>query len=318
LPIKTGVPQGSVPLLFLLYINDIACISDLLLFILFADDTNILYSNSNLSNLFKNINKELKKLADWFCSNKLSLNVKKTCYISFGFKNIAPTSITDPELSVIAINSTPISRVESTKFLGVLVDEKLTWRFHINHIATKIACSLGMLSKVKRILPRNNLLTLYYSLIYPHLNYCISIWGNTFQIYLNKLLTLQKRAVRLINCSFFRSHTNPIFIELRILKLPEIYKLSCLIFIYRYLANDLPSICRSLFLLRTYYSSATYYTRNNNQFVTPKYRTSVRGKCIAISGTAIWATIPAELKLSYSLLGFKSKLRTFFLSKYIM
>ena len=116
--IKCGVPQGSIlgPLLFLMYVNDI----------MFADDTNFFFSHKNIKTLFEKTNNELKIINEWFKSNKLSLNMDKTNYIFFHRskqKDTIPLKL--PKLS---INNTKIKRVTTTKFLGTLIDEHLTWK----------------------------------------------------------------------------------------------------------------------------------------------------------------------------------------------
>ena len=174
--ITCGVPQGSIlgPLLFLLYINDMAYISQLLTFILFADDTNILYSNSNIWELERIVNTDLLKLSDWFKANGLSLNIQKTNFMLFGSKHIP---LTDSRDFQIKIDSTNITRVATTKFLGIIIDEKLKWQHHISYVALKLSKSIGILNRLKTKLPKSCLLTVYYSLIYPHLTYCNIIWG---------------------------------------------------------------------------------------------------------------------------------------------
>ena len=104
--ITCGVPQGSIlgPLLFLLYINDMAYISKLLTFILFADDTNILYSNSNIWELERIVNTDLLKLSDWFKANRLSLNIQKTNFMLFGSKHIPLTDSRDFQIKIDSTN----------------------------------------------------------------------------------------------------------------------------------------------------------------------------------------------------------------------
>ena len=173
LPTKLGVPQGSIlgPLLSILYFNDLLNMSKILKFILFADDTNLFYSNNDLEQLLNIVNHELNILSDWFKANRLSLNVKKTNFILFGNKskklgckdiNFEPT---------LKVNDEKLMRVTETKFLGVIVDQNLNWRSHIDFIALKISRSLAILSKLKHLLSNKILLTLYYTLIFPHLSY---------------------------------------------------------------------------------------------------------------------------------------------------
>ena len=125
LGVSCGVPQGSVlgPRLFILYINDICNVSKILKFVLFADDTNILYSDANVNNLNNVVNSELDKLNTRFIINKLSLNVSKTNYILFGNRKV------HSDLD-IKIHNDKITRVSETKFLGVWIDEKLNWKKH--------------------------------------------------------------------------------------------------------------------------------------------------------------------------------------------
>ena len=122
------MPQGSIldPLLFLLYINDIASSSKLLQFIIFADDTNIFFSHSDLDSLINTVNTELCKIVLWLEVNRLSLNIKKTHYMLFCGKRKCASNIAN-----ISMNGASLDRVTVTKFLGVILNENLSWKSHI-------------------------------------------------------------------------------------------------------------------------------------------------------------------------------------------
>lgn len=307
-PITCGVPQGSVlgPLLFILYINDIIQSSHLLNFLLFADDTNILYSNKDINALYEIINHELKNLHDWFKANKLSLNVKKTNYISFGSKQYPPHHN-------ILIDGKPITKTDYTKFLGVTIDNKINWQKHTKHICSKLSSALYLISRVKFYLPQQALRSIYYALIYPYLTYANTVWGNAANYLVNQIFVLQKRAIRLITHSHYLAHTTLLFKKLRILKLSDIILFQTAMFMYQSKNNLLPDSCRNLVNKNLDTSNRL---RQTYDFLIPKYRTTLRSKCMTVFGPKCWINIPAAIKLSPSLAIFKKAYKNFILDTY--
>jgi len=248
--INCGVPQGSVlgPLLFLIYINDLPNISKKLTFFLFADDTNIFYESKSELHLEKTVNKELKKLYTWLVVNRLALNIDKTKFIIFH-----PYNKPKKQNINLRINKKPINRANNIKYLGIILDSTLSWIDHIDKISNKMKRALGLMYKIRPYVFSKTLLTLYYSLIYPHIIYGIEVWGSCNNSLLNRLITLQKRAVRVITFKDKRQTdysfpaSNPLFIKLKILKVYCIFKMYISRFVFKYLKK----ICMQHFWFAT-------------------------------------------------------------------
>jgi hypothetical protein len=156
---ECGVPQGSIlgPLLFLIYINDIQKVTNLSL-LSFADDTTVYISGSNRHTLFKDVTEEIALLHDWFCANKLSLNIGKTNYSLFG----------------------PSQSTQNMADMQLILNG--------SEISAKMSRAIFCINRVKNVLPFEALKSLYYSLVHSHIIYGIQIWGNSTSA--NKIFTM--------------------------------------------------------------------------------------------------------------------------------
>ena len=121
-------------------------------------------------------------------------------------------------------------------FLGLEINAQLTWKDHVNKISNKIVKTLGIMNKLKYVFPQSASILLYYSLILPHINYCILAWGTNKK----RVFKLQNRAVRIITGSHYLSHTDPIFLHLKLLKVIDLYKLFQLKFYFKVTNQLLP------------------------------------------------------------------------------
>ena len=244
--VSFGVPQGSVlgPLLFIIYINDLP---NALLFsdaTLFADDTCILYSNPSLKLIQKRLNIDLKRLFKWLCANKISLNVSKTEVLLFRDKRKTINHNVG-----LKLNGKPLFFSRYVKYLGILLDEHLSWTFHCNTLSLKLRKTNGLISKLRHFVPRPILLLFYNSFFDSHLRYACQIWAQTN---CPRIYKLQKQCIRLITFSKFNASSLPIFLELKILKLPDLVKSLNILLIYLILTKSAPTFLINLYNLRKY------------------------------------------------------------------
>ena len=199
---KIGLPQGTVisPLVFLLFSSDLQYVSKELYSILFADDTAILATNKDVKKLYSQMNKILADAQDWFLANKLSLHPGKTRYIHF----FPPKEelIADRKIYIMGKEITRIrqgSKEPYFKYLGVLLDEDLSFKEHMKKVHAKIMASANLIAQHRYSIPKKMRILLYNALVKPHLEYCLEIWGAGAKTNMNRLITAQKIVMRIIN-----------------------------------------------------------------------------------------------------------------------
>ena len=176
--ILLSVPQGSSlgPLLFIIYINDIVKISNLIKFTIYADDSVTYISGKNLEQVLEQMNSQLSIVHQWLLANKLTLNIEKTNFMILSRKKIPP------DINVcIKINDRILRRVNETIFLDVTLTEKINWQTQINNITKKVSKYNGIIYLLRNILNQQTLKKIYLTLINPHLTYCNILWGSTFK-----------------------------------------------------------------------------------------------------------------------------------------
>ena len=303
------MPQGSIlgPLLFLFYINDLHNCSKILKFILFADDTTVLFAHKKDSSYELILNRELEALSVWFTANRLSLNVSKTKLVIFGSKNC---NLMHVSLN-IRLNRNSLEKSNVAKFLGIDIDSNLCWKSHISKVQHKIARVIGILYKIRYKINTETTLLIYNALIMPHLNYCNMSWSSTYKTNLNGIFSLQKRALKL--CSDIAMVNKNLFVANNQL---DIYKLNdyhTSVFMYKYINGLLPQ-----FLGKFYEFNAEvhhHYTRSNKDIHVTYARTNIKKFIITYRGPQVWNTLPGFLKCLPSLSCFKKQLKLHFLKQ---
>ena len=214
----------------------------------------------------------------------------------------------------IIFNHTAIQKVNSTKFLGVTIDSKLSWKLHIDNICKTVSRNVGVINKLKHFFPTRILLMLYSTLVLPYINNGILAWGNANKSDLNRLFLIQKKAIRIVTNSGFRSHTNALFLENNILKISDLYLFQLGQFMFKLNRNDLPDIFQDMFLKNS--SVHHYPTRQTDSYHLPLTRTLFAHRTLTFTGPNFWNSLKNEYKDAPSLNTFKRKLKKFLLSKY--
>ena len=279
--IKCGVPQGSVlgPLLFLIYINDIVNSSALFKFTLFADDTSLYHSCKNTNNLENVINCELAKISDWLSANRLSLNVGKSKLLYFTNKN--RKFIKDIE---IKINGELLKEVDSAKYLGVYIDNKLNWNAHSNNIKLRLSKGISMLAKIRHYVPESVRRSLYFTFINSHTGYNLLNWGTAPSTYVDTISAKTRKAIRLISFVSKDEPALPLFKKHSILPLEKDFEFKQALFMWKLDNNLIPK------------SLAKNFRTQRNRVIPIVNRLESSAKHITYAGPKIWHNLPNDIK----------------------
>ena len=279
--------------MFLIFINDLPGASDLCSW-LFADDTALALSSPSIQELEVNFNCEVNKVHGWLLANRLSVHYSdKTQFMLIQGPNQKDRRISALNFKVnMGIHE--IDRTDRYTYLGIIVDDKLNWKLHVDKLCSKLSSVCGVLSKVRHYLDRSSLMLIYNSLFDSRLRYGLLGWGTASQQHLSRLEILQNRAVRFITFSSFRTSAAPLYSCLKILPLKEQLFLQRTVFMHSLHYKNLPFAFNSYCQLPSHRYPTRYKISEN--YALPCPATNRAQRSIKFTGPKAWAEVPDECK----------------------
>ena len=291
--VEYGAPQGSVlgPLLFLLFTNDLYRHLENCGCILFADDTTIYMSHKNLTYLNHCLEHDLRIISDWFKDNLLTLNTTKTVAMQFLHRK------STGQIKSIMIDNTKIPFVRETKFLGIWLDEKLSWKPHIAKLMNKLKRNIHLLANHRNFLDSHTLKLIYLAQIQSHLNYGLILWENmASRESLNKIKTLQNKCMRMIKP---KQNVQATYKELKLLELNKLIDLENKKLGYKIHNNLLPiqmsNIIKSDAENKTLKKTHNYDTRNKKVLYLPKIKNNSYQQSFLYCGVKALCSMPMHM-----------------------
>jgi hypothetical protein len=262
LPVRSGVPQGSSlgPLLFILFINDIPLVNTESTSYIYVDDTTLTNSGPSTNSVRTQLQTGADNLTTWASENRMAIHPDKTKVMLIGTQKRL-SNISEP--LNISICGTTISQSSCEKFLGVHMDETLSWNKHISTFVKKYNTKLELVKRAKPYLTPDLLLVLHNSSAKPTLEYCCSVWGSCSKDALDHLASAQKRAARIILNADFTTPSLSLFKQLNIIPIDDTIRQHILLKTFNCL-HEISPPCFNMLLEKPKQHYSTRTLQNNN------------------------------------------------------
>ena len=303
-----GVPQGTVlgVFLFLIYINDIERVVTNCKLLMFADDALLYVESDEVRVAVNKINDDLQHLSNWFKMNKMKLNIDKTKYMILNSRNVDNCNV--------IIDDTCLDQIMEIKYLGVIIDNKLNFKSHLDYICKKIAKKLYFFRSIRNKLSVYTSIKIFNSIIKPHFEFCSTIMLMFNNEMVKRLQVLQNRGMRIILKKNKFVSKSSLFNSLNWLNVNQKIKFNVIIFVFKIINGYLP---KYLMEKLNYVGDLTQYNlRNKFDFRLDLFRNSRTQNSLIYKGLRLYNEIPIELRNEKNLLKFKKKLETYVRMKF--
>lgn len=300
-----GVPQGSVlgPLLFILYINDFGSVLKYCSCKFFADDTSIYISGKNINEILWKLNSDLKNVSNWLNINKLKINVEKTVYM------VIKNKLSDNNETNVIINNTKLKQVSETKYLGIIIDDKLDFKKNLEYVIKKMSKKINFLARISNQLPQITRTKIYTSIVASHIEFCSSILFLSNETELNKIQLLQNRGMRiLLGCNKYTSIKSMLDCLFWMTIKQRVY-FNTIVLIYKIIKNLLPNYLTNKI---NYVKDGHNHNLRNGEHFKLKYFNKKRNENnLYYKGLNIYNKLPTDIKSAKNLNDFKRSLSTY-------
>ncbi len=301
--INVGIPQGSIlgPLLFIIYVNSLPN-SVTSKVVMYADDTTLLCSSDDPVSLQSELDDNLCRIADWFNTNKLTLNIKKTKFMIFGSNH----TVQNFDQIHLRYNNVDVEKVDSFKYLGVTFDSKMSWTCHVDHICKTVSKRIGVIRKVKYYLPPCTLKLLANSLVMPHFDYCSSVWSNCNADLLNSLQVHHNRLARVLTGADIRTHIDDLMNSLNWIRLNERWNSQLLILLFKCLKETAPMYLSSQFNFTQSIHSHGTRSQTFNALVIPSWKAVSGKRTFHYRAVKLWNDLPNDIRGNFDSMSLQS------------
>ena len=277
--------------------------------ILFADETALFASDSNVSSPENFLNDELEKVKLWLILNKLTLNVKKLCHIIFGRKDF---------ILNLMINNEKLAQKDATKYLGVQIDNHLKWKPQIEHTMTSLTKASGGLYRLKKYVPRDTLRMVYYALVKSKLQYGIILWGSANLSFLDRLNKSHNRTIRSVTRLQYKTFINyELYHNASVLMINDLYGFDLAKFMFKlhYKMSSNNARVETITLVTALHNHHRRQAKNKNYFLSNTL-TSQCSNGLLVNGSKVCNELPNNIKSEARLFKFNRLVKQHFLSTF--
>lgn len=302
--LPTGVPQGSIlgPLLFSLYVNDLPNVCPEVNTQMYADDTVVFVHANSAAQAADLLSKSMQKITEWLNQNCLQLNISKTVCM---FLSKSKSRCVEPD---IVVAGERIQVVSEFKYLGVYIDNNLTFKSHIKKVCNHIKYNLANFRYVRSCMSKRAAMMFMHSMILSHITYCLTTWSQASNTSLKPLLSLYKKTLKVLDKKSIYYHHCHVLKKYNLLNFENLIIYADLCLVYKILHGLAPPV------LCQFVSTAPNALRST--------RSAARGDCIvpfrksALGQTAFsiraareWNLIPIHIRNFKSYVSFKHNLK---------